>query len=311
MKYRSWFIVPGNDAAQLDTAFSTGADVVVVDLENTVPHGSKGHARALGAEWLATYRTNVLEHRDMGRWVRINALDSGHSREDLAAVMAGAPDGIILPNATGPDAVRQLASEIYELEQHYAIPASTTRILPVVGDTPRAAMRIGDYLDSGHQRLHGLTWSATGLALSIGASGVREENGCWSDACGFVRAQALLTAHASQIIVIDAAFEDFEDGQGTARAARRSRADGFAGMFAIHPGQIGVINAAFTPSEEELEEARAIIAAFASSPHAGSLPFGGRMVDRSHLAMAQRLAGLADMEAAAAEARRKPILRPA
>jgi citrate lyase subunit beta/citryl-CoA lyase len=311
MKYRSWLIVPGNSGKRLDMAFATGADVVVVDLDDTVPHESKAQARELAAEWLATYRTNVLEQRQMGRWVRINALDSGYARDDLAAVMKGAPDGIILPKATGPDSVRQLASEIYELEQRNAIRANSTWIIPVVGESAQSAMQIGDYLDLAHQRLHGLTWNAAGLALSLGAASVRGTDGGWSDTCSFVRAQTLLTAHAGKIVAIDAPFNDFADEEGMARAARRARAEGFAGMFAVHADQVATINSAFTPGEEEVQEARAIIAAFETNPHAGSLPFGGRMIDRSHLALAQRLVTLADLEASANEARRKPILRPA
>ena len=311
MKYRSWLIVPGASEEHLGAAFGTGADVVVVDLADTVPHEGKVQARERGAEWLAAHRTNLFEHRHMSRWVRINALDSGHSRDDLAAVMRGAPDGIILPKAAGPEAVRQLASEIYEFEQRYAIPANSTRIIPVAGETPLSAMRIADYLETAHQRLCGLTWSAAGLALSLGVGGLRGDDGCSSDAGSFVRAQTLLTAHAGQIVAIDAPCEDFGDEAGVVRAARRARADGFAGMFAVHAGQVGAINAAFRPNAGEIGEAREMIAAFQATPHVGALPFRGRMVDRSDLARAQRMVELVEIEAAMNEARRKPILRPA
>lgn len=311
MKYRSWLVVPGNSEERLGMAFGAGANVVVVDLADTVPHEGKARARQLGAEWLRVHRTNVLEHRQIGRWVRINALDSGYSREDLVVVMSAAPDGIILPKAAGPEAVRQLASEIYELEQHHAIPANSTRIMPVAGETPLSAMRIGDYLDSAHQRLHGLTWSAAGLSVSLGAIGARGSDGGWSDACRFVRAQALLTAHAGQIIAIDAPWDDLEDETGLARAAQCARADGFTGMFAIHPEQVAAINAVFAHGKQEMEEAREIIAAFEASPYAGSLPFRGRIIDRSHLALAQRITEIAEIAAAENEGRRRPILRPA
>lgn len=311
MKYRSWLIVPGNSDKQLGMAVGTSADVVVVDLVDTVPDEAKGHARQLGAEWLAAHRTNLLEQRRLGRWVRINPPGSGHARDDLQAVMPSAPDGIILPRASGPEAVRQLASEIYELEQRHGIPANSTRIMPVAGETPLSAMRIADYLELAHQRLSGLTWSGAGIAASLGCAQARGADGGWNDACRFVRAQTLLTAHASQLMVIDAPFEGLGDKKAMARAARSARADGFVGMFAIHSDQVGAINAAFAPSSEQLEEAREIVSAFEASSHGGSLPFRGRMVDRSHLSQAQRVIDLAEAEAAAAEARRKPILRPA
>lgn len=311
MKHRSWLIVPGNSDKRLAMAVATGADVIVVDLADTVPNEVKPEARKAAAEWLAAHRTNLLEQRRMGRWVRINPLESGHSRDDLAAVMPSAPDGIILPKAAGPEAVRQLAAEIYEFEQRHGIAANATRIVPVAGETPHAALGIPGYLESGHQRLHGLTWSASGLAAALGGTRARCEDGGWSDASRFVRVQALLTAHAGRLVAVDAPFEDFEDDKGLARAAQTARADGFTGMLAIHPGQVPTINAAFTPGEAELAEAREIVDAFEDSPHVGSLPFRGRMIDRSHLELARRTLAQAEAEEAANEARRKPILRPA
>ncbi|WP_052223232.1 HpcH/HpaI aldolase/citrate lyase family protein [Novosphingobium malaysiense] len=311
MKFRSWLIVPGNSDEDLGAAFGSGADAIVVDLEESVSHDQKPRARQMGAEWLAAHRTNLLEHRQMSRWVRINALDSGHAREDLAAVMPEAPDGIILPKAAGPEAVRQLASEIYEFEQRIALPANSTRIMSVVGETPLSAMRIAEYIGTAHQRLCALTWNAGGLTASLGGTGVRRADGTWSDACSFVRAQTLLTAHAGMFAAIDTGFDDRKDAAGLANAARQARRDGFAGMFALHPDQVAAINEAFMPSGDEVEDARAIMDAFASSPHAETLPFKGRMVDRAHLAIAERTVELAAYATAGGDTRTGPILRPA
>jgi citrate lyase subunit beta/citryl-CoA lyase len=311
MKYRSWLIVPGNSEKRLGLAMGTGADVVVVDLEDSVPDHARTEARELACEWLAVHRQNVLEYRKLGRWARIGPIDSGHSREDLQAVMPAAPDGIIMTRAAGPDDVRQLASEIYELEQRHGIPANSTRIMPVVGDTPRAAMRIGDYLDTTHQRLHGLTWSASGLSAAIGGSRLRTQDGGWTDACRFVRAQTLLAACGSQIMAIDAPFESLEDEQGLITAACDACADGFAGMFAVHPEQIPAINAAFTPNAEEVAHAQGLIDAFDENPLTAALSYDGRMVDRTHLAMAQRMVARGETEQLAEAQRRSAILRPA
>jgi len=309
MKNRSWLIVPGNSHERLGEALTTGADVVVIDLEDTVPHEQKPLARRMAADWLATHRSTPLEQRQLNRWVRINSLDSGLARDDLLAVMETAPDGIILPKSAGPEAVRQLASEIYELEQRHMIAANATRIMPVVGETPMAALRITSYLESGHQRLAAFTWSASALSAAINATRVDEKGGGWTDTFRFVRSQTLLTAHAGQFMAIEAAHGDFEDAKAVSKAAATARADGFTGMFANHPSQVPGINKAFTPSADEIEEARDIVAAFEDNPHVGSLPFRGRMIDKPHLGVARRVLGLA--EAAQLGERRAPILRPA
>jgi len=309
MKFRSWLIVPGNSAERLGSALTTGADVVVVDLEDTVPHEQKGFARRMAADWLALHRRTPLEQRQIGRWVRVNSLDSGLTREDLAAVMASVPDGIILPKAVGPESVRHLASEIYELEQRSMIPANSTRVIPVAGETPMAAMTIPSYLASGHQRLAGLTWSAAALANAISATRVEERGKGWSETFRFVRTQTLLAAHAGQYMAIEAPHGDFEDAKGVAKVAGTARADGFTGMFAIHPSQVAAINKAFTPAPEEIEEAREILAAFTANTHVGSLPFRGRMIDKQDLGIARRVLGLAD--GLQGEARKPAILRSA
>ncbi|SLJ96186.1 citrate lyase subunit beta / citryl-CoA lyase [Novosphingobium mathurense] len=312
MKYRSWLVVPGSSEKRLGLAMGTGADVVVVDLADTVPDAARREARAMACEWLSVHRRNLLEHRRMGRWVRINALDSGLSRDDLLAIMPGAPDGIILPGATGPDAVRQLASEIYELEQANGIAANSVQIMPVAGDSPRGLFGMGQYLDAPHQRLFGLTWNAGGLGVAMGCRHLHGDEGRWSDAARLVRAQTVLTAHASRTVAVDAPYERFEDERGLAAAARQARAEGFAGMFAIHPGQVATINAAFTPSGEELSRAREILALFSANPDQASLPFQGCMIDRTHLAIARQLIDAADESDAGCEGQRlSALLRPA
>lgn len=292
-KYRSWLLVAGNDEELLGSAMATGADVVVVDLEDMVPQEHKRASRQIAAEWLLTHRTNVLEQRQMGRWVRINAMDSeGQWREDLLAIMPSAPDGIFLPKAADPEAVRQLAAEIYEIEQRNQVPANSTQIIPLVGETPQSALTIAQYLESAHQRLAGIAWTAQGLATSISATRSFDSSGGWTDAFRFVRAQTLLASHACGILPIDAAFPNYEDLEGLAQAARSARSDGFCGMLAVHPDQVAVINEAFAPTAAELEEARDIIAAFEGKPEAGSLQFQGKIIDKPHLTSARRVLGI-------------------
>ncbi len=310
MTYRSWLIVPGNNEEMLAEAVGTGADAVIVDLDNMVPRVFKSLARLNAAEWLKVQGQHIVG-RPMGRWVRINALDSeGVWREDLQAVMPSAPEGIILPRAESPEAIRQLAAEMYELEQRHHIHPHSTKVIPLVGETPRSALTIGQYLEFGHQRLVGLGWEADDLSASLCATRKTDDAGEWTDALRFVRAQVLLTAHATGLMAIESAHAAVEDRTVLAIAARGARGDGFSGMLAVHPEQVAVINEAFMPSPDELREAREIIEAFDAMPEAGALQYKGRMLDRPQLGIARRLlemqhAGQRNVSQAA------PILRPA
>jgi len=291
MTLRSWLFVPGDSEKKLLKTTETGADAIIVDLEDSVAPQNKVDARRMAREWLEAHRRHIAG-RPMARWVRINPLDTPGWRDDLIAVMAGAPDGIMLPKANGPDQIQQLTAELYELEQRNQIPNGTTRILPLVSETPQAALTIPAYLGASLPRLAGLTWGAEDLSAELGASRKRDAAGQWTTAFQFVRAQTLLTAHARGIMAIDTLYDDFRDEAGLTAFAQASRADGFTGMLAIHPSQVPIINAAFSPSDEELAHAQAIVAAFASSTGAGALQIGGKMIDQPHLKLAKRLLGI-------------------
>lgn len=290
MALRSWLFVPGDSEKKQSKAADTVADAIILDLEDSVTPANKARARELTLDWLQASRNAP---GTQGRWVRINALDSGLWRDDLSAVMAGAPDGIMLPKSAGPESVEQLAAELAELEQRHGLAAGSTRILPLVSETAAAAISIPAYARVSLPRLAGLTWGAEDLSAAIGATRKRDADGQWTDAFRFARVQTLLTAHACEVMAIDTLHADFSDPAGLQRAAEAARADGFSGMLAIHPAQVAVINAAFTPSDAELAEARAIVAAFDANPDAGALQIEGRMIDRPHLKLAQRLLGIA------------------
>ena len=288
MAMRSWLFVPGDSESKLAKAPDLGADVLIADLEDAVAPQAKLYARPTAACWLE-------EGRGAGqRWVRINALDTPYWREDLAAVMPAAPAGVMLPKAAGPEQLHMLAAELYELEGRHGVPSGSTRLLPLVSETPAAALGIPAYADAHIPRLSGLTWGAEDLSAALGASRKRGPDGRWTDTFRMVRAMVLLAAHARGVAAIDTLHADFRDLDGLARVADESRADGFTGMLAIHPAQVEVINRAFTPTEAEIAEARAIVAAFAASPDAGVLQVEGRMVDQPHLEQARRLLARAE-----------------
>src|SRR5262245_16799236 len=175
MAMRSWLFVPGDSQVKLDKAPGLGADVVIVDLEDAVAPPAKPAARMLAKSWLQGQAGAAF-----GRWVRINPLDTPLWREDLAAVMPGRPGGIMVPKAAGPEQLQALAAELSEFEQRSGIQPGTTRILPLVSETPAAALGIASYAGASQPRLAGLTWGAEDLSAAIGASRKRDERGYWA-----------------------------------------------------------------------------------------------------------------------------------
>lgn len=303
MPKRSWLFVPGDSERKLAKAPLCGADVVIVDLEDAVASEAKPAARRMAAEWLQIHRHRITEGPEQAHWVRINGLRTDWWRGDLDVVMAGAPSGIVLPKCSGPDDLRQLSAELYECEQRHGLPIGSTRIMPLVGETPAAALAIPAYAaasaNSELPRLAGLTWGAEDLSTALNGTRKRAGNahggaGEWTDALRMVRATALVTAHAAGVLAVDTLHSDFRDLAGLASIAAASRADGFHGMLAIHPDQVPVINTAFSPTEAEVAHAHAIVNAFAVNPGAGALSLNGRMIEPPHLAQAKRLLGLAE-----------------
>jgi len=203
--------------------------------------------------------------------------------------MPGRPEGIVVPKAAGPEQLQALAGELSAQEQRNGMAPGTTRILPLVSETPAAALGIASYAGAPLPRLAGLTWGAEDLSAAIGASRKRDERGYWMDAFRYVRAQVLLTAHARGVLAVDTLHADFRDIEGLRRIAAESYSEGFSGMLAIHPSQVPVINEAFMPGEAEIARARAIVNAFSANPGAGALQLDGQMIDQPHLDQARKL----------------------
>ncbi len=310
MQNRSWLMVPGDSERKLGKALATGADVIVVDLAESVALTAKQDARRLAVEWLNAHRRQILESRRLGRWVRINPFDSQQWREDLLAVVHAAPDGIVLPEAAGPEAVRQLAAELYELEQTNQVPSGSIKIMPMVGGCAHSAAAIPTFADAALPRLAGISWDAERLARSIGATRHHDARGNWTGALGLVRAQALIAAHANGILAIESRCDHAIEDKRFAGLVNDARADGFAGMFASHPSQIAEINSTFTPSADELEQARRIVAVFDANAGSGDILIDRRTIDRNQLQQARRLLHI-EAPGDEAQAARTPILRPA
>lgn len=273
MKMRSLLFVPGDRPDRMEKALGAGADGLILDLEDAVAQAAKPEARRHVAEFL-----NANPHSSL--WVRINPLDGPEAEKDLQAILGEHPDGIVLPKAEGGASVTALAQKLTERGN------ATTQILAIATETPAAMFQLGTY--AGVKRLAGLTWGAEDLPAVIGASTSREEDGSFTAPYEIARALCLFGAAAAGVAPIETVYPAFRDLEGLAEYAARARRDGFVGMMAIHPAQVEIINRAFTPSEDEVEHARKVVAAFEANPGAGALSLDGRMIDRPHLIQAQR-----------------------
>jgi citrate lyase subunit beta/citryl-CoA lyase len=270
---RSLLFVPGDRPERMEKALGTGADALILDLEDAVAPSAKPEARRAVAEFLGG-------HPEANLWVRINPLEGAEADKDLDAVLSGRPHGVVLPKAEGGASVQELARRLTERGN------ATARILAIATETPAAIFQLGTY--GGVRRLAGLTWGAEDLPAAVGASTSRNEDGSFTPPYELARSLCLFGAVAAGVAPIETVFPAFRDLAGLRDYAGRARRDGFTGMMAIHPTQIPVINDAFTPSDAELAHARAVVAAFEANPGAGALSLDGRMIDRPHLIQAQR-----------------------
>jgi citrate lyase subunit beta / citryl-CoA lyase len=278
MRLRSLLFVPGDRPDRMRKAMVSGADAVILDLEDSVVPERKAWARKDVVAFLAG------TGREVPLFVRINALGSPFLRDDIEALASVKPDGLVLPKAEGSASVLELAA---------MLGLADVKILPIATETPKSIFALGTF-DAVSERLLGLTWGAEDLSAALGATSAREADGRFTPPYEMVRSLSLFAAHVAGVPAIETVYPDFSDGEGLAAYAARGRRDGFSGMMAIHPSQVPVINAAFAPSEREIAEARAIIEAFAANPGAGVLQIEGKMVDLPHLKAARAL--LASLE---------------
>lgn len=276
MRLRSLLFVPGDRPDRMEKALASGADALILDLEDAVALSAKAAARRNVTEFIARQSDGPAI------FVRINPLDSSQVDDDLAALGGVAPHAIVLPKAVDGASVAELAQRLTALGNR------TSRILAIATEVPQAVFGLGSY-GGVSERLIGLSWGAEDLPAAIGATSAREEDGRYTPVYEVVRTLALMGAHAADVLAIDTVYPAFKDVEGLAAYAARARRDGFNGMLAIHPAQVPVINAAFTPSVVEVEHARVVIALFADNPGAGALALGGKMLDAPHLKAAQRV----------------------
>lgn len=279
---RSWLFAPGDSEKKMEKATAGPADIVIFDLEDAVAGAEKPRARGLIADFLKAHA-----HGRDRLWVRVNPLDGPHTLADLAAIMPAHPGGIMLPKARGRADVELLDHYLSALEVANGIEQGSTRVIVLVTETAEAMFTTGSY--AGAPRVVALSWGAEDLADSIGASCNRNADGSYSFTYELARSLCLLGAAAAGVAAIETIQGDFRDLDGLRQRAEKVRRDGYRGMLAIHPAQVEVINAAFTPGEEELAAAQEIVDLFAANPGVGTIGHKGAMLDRPHLARARLL----------------------
>jgi citrate lyase subunit beta/citryl-CoA lyase len=273
--------VPGDSRRKFDKAVAIGADMLILDLEDSVAASRKDEARGTTAGMLAVLpRQTVL-------FVRVNAFDTGETLADLAAVMPGRPDGVVLPKCGSGADVAKLALYLDAFEAAHGIPAGQTKILAIVTETAEALFGLGSYRNAS-PRLCGMMWGGEDLAASLGASENRS-NGIWHSPYVMARNLCLAGAAAANVAAIDTVSTEIGNIERIAEEAREARRDGFAGKAVIHPNHVAAVNAAFTPTAEELAWAQRIIAAFAADPAAGVVKIDDKMIDKPHLRAAERI----------------------
>ena len=276
--------VPGDSERKLARGESSPADALILDLEDSVAPDRKAPARAMVRRYLD-------QHPDRSRqqlWVRINQLATEQALPDLAAIVGGAPDGILLPKPDSAAEVVLLDHYLTALEAREELEPGKIRIIPIATETARAVFTLGSYAGCS-PRLAGMTWGAEDLSAALGA-----DKGASAFTFELARSLCLAGAVAAEVSPLDTVYVDFRDQAGLERECNLSRQLGFTGRLAIHPDQVATINAAYSPDPDEVAFARRVVDAFAAAPGTGVVGLDGKMLDMPHLKQAKRLLAMAE-----------------
>jgi citrate lyase subunit beta / citryl-CoA lyase len=273
MKLRSLLFVPGDRPDRFAKASASGADGIIIDLEDSVTLDRKAIAREATAEWLSGDRPVPV-------FVRVNPQESHMTQDDLNAVLPYLPDGIVLPKTEGAKSIHWLCALAAATADAPA--GDAPPVIPIATETPGGVFDLGTLREVA-QHLAGVSWGAEDLPAAIGATTARNEDGSYTAPYELARSLTLFAAHAAGVTAIDTVFPMISDQAGLSAYVARAARDGFTGMLAIHPSQIAVINAAFTPSPDQISHAQSVVDAFAANPGAGVLQLNGKMIDAPHL----------------------------
>ncbi|HEX3506494.1 MAG TPA: CoA ester lyase [Xanthobacteraceae bacterium] len=294
---RSLLFVPADSPRKLEKGMTSGADALIVDLEDSIALDGKAAARQSAAAFLkeAMKETTANAGRPY-MLVRVNGLQTGLTDADLDAIAPAKPDAIMLPKAEGGASVVHADAKLAVREAQNTLPDGHIKILPIATETAAAMFLAGTFAGAS-ARLIGLTWGAEDLSADLGAQANRDTAGNFLDPYRLARALCLAGAAAAGAPAIDTVYVDFRNNEGLRRECEEACRDGFTGKMAIHPAQVPIINEVFTPSQQAVAQARAVIDAFAASPGAGVVGIGGVMYDRPHLVRAKQLLARAERHA--------------
>jgi len=285
---RSILFVPADSERKIEKSTASGADAVVLDLEDSVSQERVGYARELALRHLQS-------HADRSRqklWVRVNPLGSRLILDDLAAIVKGAPDAVMLPKCASGADVRVLDHYLSALERRDSVAEGSISIVPVATETPRAMFGLNSYGDCS-ARLLGLTWGAEDLSAATGAISNKDADGALALPYRLARTWCLFGAKSAGVLALDGIFADFRNRAGLQSEVAQARRDGFDAKFAIHPDQVAVINEGFTPDQAEIQKAQAIVQAFEWQQDKGTVQLDGVMLDKPHLTQALRVLAVA------------------
>jgi citrate lyase subunit beta / citryl-CoA lyase len=282
---RSLLFVPADGGSKLEKAMASGADAVIVDLEDSITPERKPQARTAALDFLKNYSGKSDRPRLL---VRINGLDTGMTDADLDAIVGGKPDAVVFPKADGGASVIHLDAKLTAREAVAGITEGQIKILAQAVESAAGLFAAGTFRDAS-ARLIGLTWGPEDLSAELGSETNRDAAGHLTEPYRLARSLCLYGAAAAKLPAIETVYVDFRNSDGLRRDTQDARRDGFTGRLAIHPAQVPIINEVFTPTTKQIERAKLVVAAFAAQPGAGAVGIDGKMYDRPHLARAQRL----------------------
>ncbi len=282
---RSLLFVPADGGSKLDKAMASGADAVIIDLEDSIAPERKVAARQAAFEFLDAHVEKKQRPRLL---VRINGLETGLTDADLEAIVPAAPDAVLFPKAEGGVCATHLDAKLTACEAVAGLPEGYIKILAQSVESATGFFLAGTFRDA-TPRLIGMTWGPEDLSAELGAEANREADGSLTEPYRLARSMCLYGAAAARVPAIETVYVDFRNTEGLRQDTERARRDGFIGRLAIHPAQVPVINEVFTPTPEQIEHAKIVVTAFAAQPGAGAVGIDGKMYDRPHLAKAQRL----------------------
>jgi len=290
---RSLHFVPGANEKMLTKSMATRADGLVLDLEDAVTPDRKDSARAVVASWLQD-----VDFAGKERTVRMNPLDTPWGLADIEATMVHPPDAYLVPKVSTIAELQAIDAHLSTLEARYGHPPGGVGLILVSTETPRGVLNLPTFSDC--PRVIALSWGAEDLSAALGAPKNRHPDGTYLDLYRHCRVQTLLCAAAAQLQAVDTVYVDIADAEGLRQECLEAAWMGYTGKITIHPNQIDIVNAAFTPSAEEVDEAQRLVAAFAEAESQGlmAIAFEGKMVDVPHLNRALRLLARAEQTGA-------------